>query len=77
MYTDEMAKSFHAIEAPGDFKVDLYDNGQFITIVVDPKSIVGISEAEAEGIVNYINSVKKMLESFGALVLVSRDEVSE
>lgn len=77
MYTEEMAKAFHDIEAPGDFKVDLYDNGQFITIVVDPKAIIGISEEEAQDIVNYINNVKKTLESLGALVLVSRDEVSE
>ncbi len=77
MYTDEMADAFHSIKAPGDFKVDLYDNGQFITIVVDPKSIVDISEEYAQEIVGYINGVKKTLEGFGALVLVSRDEVSE
>jgi hypothetical protein len=77
MYTDEMAEAFHAITPPNGFSVDLYDNGHFITIVVDPKTIVGISEEYGQEIVTYINSVKKALESFGALVLVSRDEVSE
>lgn len=77
MYTEEMAEAFHKIEPPSNFSVDLYDNGQFITIVVDPKSLVGISEEYGQEIVGYINSVKKALEGFGALVLVSRDEVSE
>lgn len=77
MYTEEMADAFHAIKAPGDFQVDLYDNGQFITIVVSPSSLVGISDEHAQEIVDYINNVKKALEKLGALVLVSRDEVSE
>jgi hypothetical protein len=77
MYTDEMKEAFHKIQPPSNFSVDLYDNGQFITIVVDPKTLVGISEEYAQEIVSYINNAKKALESFGALVLVSRDEVSE
>lgn len=77
MYTEEMAKAFHAIVPPKDFSVDLYDNEQFITIVVDPKSVAGLSEADAVYIVNYINNVKKTLESFGAIVFVSRDELEK
>jgi hypothetical protein len=75
MYTDEMRQAFHLIKPPGDFKVDLYDNEQFITIMIDPKQLVGLSDNDAQDIVNYIVSVKKSLEDLGALVLVVREEL--
>ncbi len=75
MYTDEMAKDFHAIEAPEGFKVDLYDNGQFITIMVDPNSLLDITEERSQQIVNYIINVKQALEKHGAIVLIVREEL--
>ncbi len=77
MYTEEMAKAFHEIEAPGDFKVDLYDADNWLTIVVDPESLVGKLDSELQDIVKYINDVKLALESLGAVVLVTRDALGE
>lgn len=77
MYTKEMADAFHSIKAPGEFGVDLYDNEQFITIVVDPHSVANISQEEGEAIVAYLNDVKKTLEGFGALVLIAREELND
>jgi hypothetical protein len=73
MYTEEMAKAFHAITPPEGFAVDLYDNDQFITIMVDPASLVGLDEAAGQTIVQYILDVKKALEDLGAMVLVVRE----
>ena len=77
MYTEEMAKAFHGIPAPEGFAVDLYDAENWITIAVDPKSIVGKTEEQLKSIVDYINAVKLALENNGAIVLVTRDTLEE
>ncbi len=77
MYTEEMANAFHSIIAPQGFSVDLYDAENWITILVDPESLVGKSEQELQDIVSYINSVKLALEAAGAIVLVTRDAIGE
>lgn len=77
MYTEEMAKAFHQITAPEGFSVDLYDAEQWLTIVIDPKSLVGKSEEQLQDIASYINSVKLALEHVGAIVLISRDALGE
>lgn len=77
MYTDEMSADFHKIKPPADFKVDLYDNEQFITIMIDPNTLKDIDQARGEEIVKYITDVKTMLESHGAGVMIVREELSE
>ncbi len=77
MYTEEMAKAFHQITAPEGFFIDLYDAENWLTIVVDPASLVDKSDQELQDIVSYINSVKLALESQGAVVLVTRDAIGE
>lgn len=77
MYTEEMAKAFHEIPVPEGFSIDLYDAENWLTIVVDPNSLVGKSDQELQDIVNYINKVKVTLESLGASVLVARDALGE
>ncbi len=77
MYTEEMAKAFHSIPAPEGFAVDLYDAENWITIAVDPNSLVNKSEEHLKAIVDYINSVKLALENNGAIVLVTRDTLEE
>lgn len=72
-----MAKAFHAVVPPKDFGVELYDAEEWITVVVDPKHLVNRSEEELQDIVNYVNNVKKALESEGAYVLVTRDALEE
>lgn len=77
MYNEEMALAFHAITPPENFSVDLYDNEQWITVVVDPNSLVNKTEQELSDIVNYINKVKLALEDKGAYVLITRDAIEE
>jgi hypothetical protein len=77
MYTDKMKQAFHLIKPPGEFRVDLYDNEQFITIMIDPNSLVGLLDNEAQDVVKYITDVKKALEDLGALVLVVREELED
>jgi hypothetical protein len=77
MYTEEMAKAFHDIPAPEGFSVDLYDAENWITIVVDPNSLVGKSDQELQDIVNYINKVKLAIEALDGIVLVTRDTLGE
>ncbi|NBR61484.1 MAG: hypothetical protein EBT86_07505 [Actinobacteria bacterium] len=77
MYTLEMATAFKEIIAPKNFGVVLYDADNFITLVIDPKDIEGLSKEEMEPIVKYINDVKKTLENLGAVVFVVRDSVNE
>jgi hypothetical protein len=74
-YTEEIAKSFHAIKAPQDFAVTLIEFESYITIEVNPYDLVDISDERAIEIVDYINAVKKMLESFGIIVNVSREAI--
>jgi hypothetical protein len=75
MYTEEMSKAFKAIKAPKNFGVTLYENPDFITIEIDPHQLVALSGKEKEKAVDYINNVKRTLESFGAVILVVRREI--
>lgn len=77
MYTEEMAKAFHGIQAPEGFSVELYDAEEWITVVVDPNSLVNKTDEEIKNIVDYINGVKLALEEKGAVVLVARDAIGE
>lgn len=77
MYTEEMAQAFHTIPAPQGFAVDLYDNEQWITVVIDPNNLVDKTEEELSEIVNYINKIKLTLEEKGAYVLITRDAIEE
>lgn len=77
MYTEEMAIAFHNIPTPPNFGVELYDSKEWITVLVDPKSLMNRSEEELAQIVDYINKVKLELESAGAYVLVARDALEE
>lgn len=77
MYTDEMSKAFHEIENPEGFSLDIYDNGQFITLLVKLEYLENISQERGVEIVDYINKVKSTLESLGAIILVARDEEEE
>ena len=77
MYTPEMASAFKAIVPPQNFGVTLYENDDFITMEIDPKELVDISEEKAIEITKYINDVKKTLEDFGATVFIVRNAIGE
>jgi hypothetical protein len=77
MYTPEMASAFKSISAPKGFGVVLYENDDFLTMEIDPKELVGLSDKNKTKAVDYINQVKKTLESFGAVVFIVRKALED
>jgi hypothetical protein len=77
MYTAEMATAFKAIVPPKNFGVVLLENDDFITIQIDPKELMQVPDEDKEQAVKYINDVKKMLEGFGAIVLIIREALED
>lgn len=73
MYTDEMRRAFHSIDAPKGFGVTLIDNDNFITIKLDERSFIRMTHDEKLEAVKYVAMVKKALEINGAIVLVTRE----
>jgi hypothetical protein len=77
MYTPEMASAFKSISAPDGFGVVLYENDDFLTMEIDPKELISLSDDDKTKAVDYINQVKKTLESFGAVVFIVRKALEE
>jgi hypothetical protein len=73
MYTPEMATAFHAIEAPKNFGVVLYDNDDYITLKIEIDELLSLTFEEQTAAAQYINDVKKALEGLGAIVLIVRE----
>jgi len=68
MYTDLMRKSVKSIPIPNDFRVDILDYGQFITVQFYESQWRYYSEKERLQCIIYLNKVKKVLEKLGASV---------
>ena len=77
MYTPEMASAFKAIVPPKNFGVVLLENPDFLTIQIEPSDLEKLSEEEIPEAVQYINDVKRTLESFGAVVLIVREALEK
>jgi hypothetical protein len=73
MYTDNMRRAFHSIQAPKNFVVNLIDNDSFLTIKLDERSFVNMTHDEKLEAVKYVSMLKKALEMEGAIVLVTRE----
>lgn len=73
MYTDQMRRAFHSIQAPKNFGVILIDNDSFLTIKLSEKSFLNMTHDEKLEAVKYVAMVKKALEMEGAIVLVTRE----
>jgi len=77
MYTEEMSKAFQSIKAPENFKVTIYDNEEFVTMVIDPEDIENLLDNQVDDAVQYINDVKKALEELGAIVYIVREALKD
>jgi hypothetical protein len=77
MYTDEMAKAFKEIKTPENFGVTILDADNFLTIQIDPEDIESLLDHQVDDAVKYINDVKKMLESHGAIVYIVREALKD
>ena len=73
MYTDQMRRAFHSIEAPKGFSVELIDNDHFLTIKLNEKKFARMIYEEKIRALQYTVQLKKALEMEGAIVLVTRE----
>jgi hypothetical protein len=73
MYTEQMARAFHSIEAPKNFTVQILENEHFITVKANEKQFMGLSDFEKRRAIEYLARVKDALEQNGAIVLLVRD----
>ncbi len=75
MYTDQMKRAFHSIEAPKGFSVELIDNDHFLTIKLNEKKFARMIYEEKIRALQYTVQLKKALEMEGAIVLVTREAI--
>jgi hypothetical protein len=73
VYTDQMRRAFHSIEAPKGFSVELIDNEHFLTIKLNEKKFARMIYEEKIRALQYTVQLKKALEMEGAVVLVTRE----
>jgi hypothetical protein len=77
MYTDAMKRAFKSIPAPAGFKVELYDNDDFLTLKADAKQFLDMYHDQKIEAAEYLIRVKKALESEGAMVLLVRTALDD
>jgi hypothetical protein len=75
MYTDQMRRAFHSIQAPKNFSVVVIDNDSFLTVKLDEKSFIRMAHDEKIQALQYVVNLKKALEMEGAIVLVTREAI--
>lgn len=67
-----MSDAFHAIKAPENFGVKVFDAENFITILIAPEQLIGMSEEHAKAALSYVEKIKKVFEKHGAIVHIVR-----
>jgi hypothetical protein len=77
MYTKKMSDAFHAIKAPENFGIMVLDAGDFITLKINPETLVDITPERGLEIKKYIEKVKKTFEKYGAVVYIVRDTLEK
>jgi len=77
VYTDAMRRAFQSIHAPKGFKVELYDNENFLTLKADAKQFLNMYHDQKIEAAEYLIKLKKALESEGALVLLVRTPLED
>lgn len=75
MYTDNMRRAFHSIQAPRGFSVDILDNEHFLTVKLDEYKFIKLNHDEKIAALQYVVQLKKALEMEGAIVLITREAI--
>lgn len=75
MYTEEMRKAVHSIVPPKNFGVEIRDNDSFLTIKLNEKDFLNMFHDQKIQAVQYVQKIKDILESNGAIVLITREAV--
>lgn len=77
MYTKKMSDAFHAIKGPENFGVKVFDAENFITILIEPKQLLKLSEDEIKNAISYVKKVKSTFEKHGAIVHIVRPPIEK
>ena len=74
-----MQRAFASLQhhCPKGFSVDLLDNNEFITVRMDSKKLLRLSDFEKRRAVEYVARVKNAFEDLGAIVLVTRTPIDD
>jgi hypothetical protein len=75
MYTDEMRRALHSITPPKGFGVEIIDNDHFLTVKLDEKKFLRMVHDDKILALQYVVKLKKALEDYGAIVLVTREAI--
>lgn len=77
-YTDAMRVAFHSVRVPDGFRgVELIENEHFMTVRLDEKNFVSLSDEGKRAAIEYVVRVKAALEDNGATVLVVRKAIGD
>jgi hypothetical protein len=72
VYTPEMRRAFHNVQAPKGFSVDLLENDNFLTLRIDEKVLFQLDHDTKIEAIQYVLRLKDALEQNGAVVLIVR-----
>jgi hypothetical protein len=75
MYTENMRRIVHSINAPKGFGVQIIDNEHFLTVKLDERKFLHMGHDDKISALQYVVRLKKALEDCGAVVLVTREAV--
>jgi hypothetical protein len=73
MYTNSMKRAFRSIKGPKGFKLEIFDNDNFLTVRASEKQFMSLPGEDKKQAVEYMIRVKKALEDNGAIVLLVRE----
>jgi hypothetical protein len=75
MYTEDMRRVVHSINAPKGFGVQIIDNEHFLTVKLNERQFLHMGHDDKITALQYVVKLKNALEDNGAVVLVTREAV--
>lgn len=69
-YTQEMAAAWKEIKKPFPFTVDIIGNANCLSVCIYEDEIVKMNDSERLKVMNYLNDVRVVLESFGVDIAI-------
>lgn len=73
MYTEDMQRAFRSITPPKNFRLQIIDNENFLTVKASEKDFFSLYHDDKIEAFQYMLKVKQALEENGAIVLLVRD----
>lgn len=72
MYTDKMKSAVRSLHNPVGIGLTIMDNENFLTVIIDELDLMRLSHDDKIQAAQYMIKVKKVLESEGAIVMLTR-----